>query len=244
MARWFDRKNMVPVALAFVAGGMIQAGIAWGSDATKPPVVFDEISVKRLNIVEPNGKFRLVLSNSERFPGLFMEGKEYKHHSRTGGGMLFFNDEGDEVGGMGFGSRKGPDGKASANGHIFFDQYKQDQTVGLLYSENDRKRTAGVRVWDRPNWSIGPLMEMSDRAAKAPTDAEKAKIRAEMMEYAKAQGDLGGERMFAGKLLDDAIVRLADKQGRPRLVMKVGADGAPTIEFLDETGKVVKKITQ
>src|SRR3546814_13361431 len=75
------------------------------ADSGPPKGVFDEISVKRINIVEPDGKYRLVLSNSERFPGLFMEGKEYKHHSRDGGGMLFFNDEGDEVGGLTFGSK-------------------------------------------------------------------------------------------------------------------------------------------
>ena len=65
-----------------------------------------------------------------------------------------------------------------------------------------------------------------------------------MLAYAQAKGGLGGERMFAGKQLEDAVVRLADKQGRPRLVMRVGADGAPSIEFLDETGKVVKRIAE
>jgi len=244
MARWFNRANLVPVMLAFTAGGLIQTGIAWGDRAGKPPANFDEINVGRINIVEPNGKYRLVMANSAKFPGLFMGGKEYKHHSRDGGGMLFLNDEGDEVGGMTFGSSIGPDGKISASGSMMFDQYKQDQTVGILYSENDKKRTAGVRVWDRPDWSIGPLMEMSDRAARAATPTDKANVRSEMLAYAQSQGGLGGERMFAGKQQEDAIVRLSDKQGRPRLVIRVGADGTPGIEFLDETGKVVKRITQ
>jgi hypothetical protein len=125
-----------------------------------------------------------------------------------------------------------------------FDQYKQDQTIGLQYSEQNGTRLAGLRVWDRPDYSIKPLMEMSDRAARAKDDAERQRLRGEMMAYAQARGGGGAERLFAGKAKGDAIVKLADPQGRPRLLLKVGADGAPSIEFLDEGGKVVKRITQ
>ncbi len=65
-----------------------------------------------------------------------------------------------------------------------------------------------------------------------------------MRAYAMANGGAGAERVFTGKTSDDAIVRLADKSGKPRLLLKVGADGEPSIEFLDPTGKVVKRITQ
>ncbi|QNQ08546.1 hypothetical protein [Sphingomonas alpina] len=228
--------------VAVGVGALLPAG--WAIATSGPPdASFGTINAARINIVEPNGKYRLVISNTPRFPGLFMGGKEYKHHNRKQGGMLFFNDEGDEVGGMGFGSRSA-EGHQSASASILFDQYKQDQTVGMVYAENDKQRTAGLRVWDRPDASIQPLMEMSDRASRASTDAEKDKIRAEMLAHAKANGGVGEERFFAGKQLDDAIVRLADKQGRPRLVMKVGADGQPVIEFLGADGKIVKRITQ
>jgi hypothetical protein len=233
-------KQVLIVAAALGAGAL--GSLAFASDPPAPKVAkFDEISVNRLNIVEPNGHYRLVLSNSKRFPGLFMEGKEYRHHSRTGGGMLFFNDEGDEVGGMSFGNN--PERK-SASGSIMFDQYKQDQTIGLQYAEEKGQRVAGLRVWDRPDYSIKPLMEMSDKAARAADDAERQRIRAEMMAYAKANGGGGAERLFAGKAQGDAVIKLADPQGRPRLLLKVGADGQPSIEFLDESGKVVRKIAQ
>ena len=127
---------------------------------------------------------------------------------------------------------------------ITFDQYKQDQTVSLLYRESGGEREAGMRVWDRPDTSIQPLMEMSDRAARAPNDAERQRIREEMRAYAMAHGGVGAERMFAGKVQGDAIVRLADPQGRPRLVLQVDASGAPSIQFLDENGAVVRTITQ
>lgn len=202
---------------------------------------FTELSVERLNIVEPNGRFRLVLANSARFPGLFMEGKEYQHHSRQGGGMLFFNDDGDEAGGLSISSRREGD-QVYAGSQIMFDQYKQDQTVGLVYSERNGQRQAGMRVWDRPDTSIEPLMVMSDQIAKASDDEERARLRQEMMDYAMAHGGVGAERFFAGKVLDDAIVRLADKEGRPRLQLRVDADGVPRVEFLDEAGVVVRQV--
>lgn len=236
----FIRKHLRTAWLAGITGGL--AFVAMSEAVPNPKVTsFDEINVRRINIVEPDGQYRLVIANSERFPGLFMGGKEYKHHSREGGGMLFFNDNGDEVGGLTFRSAKEGDGYAASAG-LMFDQYKQDQTVGVIYNDQNGRRTAGLRVWDRPNYSIEPLMEYSDRAARAETDAARQAIRKEMLDYAMARGGVGAERFFAGKTLQDAVVRLADKEGRPRLLLKVDEKGEPSVEFLDEKGKVVKRI--
>jgi len=241
-----------PLLLGWLA--LLTAGLAWtlwerhgasapaDDTATPTSARFTELDVERINIVEPNGNYRLVLANSARFPGLFMEGKEYKHHSRKAGGMLFFNDEGDESGGMTFSSSRDGD-NVSAGAGLMFDQYKQDQTVGVVYNEQNGRRQAGVRVWDRPDASIKPLMEMSDRAANATTDEEREQVRAEMLAHAQANGGVGAERFFAGKALDDAIVRLADKQGRARLLLRVDGEGQPRVEFLDTEGKVIKAIT-
>src|SRR3546814_21092770 len=147
--------------------------------------MIDEIGVKLINVVEPGGKYRLVLADSERFPGLFMEGKEYKDHSRDGGRMLFFNDEGDEVDGLTFASNTVGD-KRQARGSLMFDQYKQDQTVGIQYSEANVKRTAVLRVWALPDWSLTPLMEMSASAAAAPTASAHVRIPQEMPIYSMA----------------------------------------------------------
>src|SRR4029450_10167607 len=71
---------------------------------------FDEINVHRINVYEPDGTLPMVISNKARFPGLIIRGKEYPH-PRPQAGMLFFNDEGTENGGLIFGGRKGKDGK-------------------------------------------------------------------------------------------------------------------------------------
>jgi hypothetical protein len=59
---------------------------------------FDEINVKRINIIENDGTIRMVLSNKERqHPGR-IDGKDIDEREREAG-LLFFNDEGDECGG-------------------------------------------------------------------------------------------------------------------------------------------------
>jgi hypothetical protein len=85
---------------------------------------------------------------------------------------------------------------------------------------------------------------MMDAAARAPTEAERARVLKDMNEKAKALGGVFSERVFAGKDSDNAIVKLADKQGRPRLLLKVAPDGAASIEFLDEAGKIVRRFPE
>jgi hypothetical protein len=49
--------------------------------------------------------------------------------------------------------------------------------------------------------------------------------------------------VFVGKNADKAsTVSLADANGKPRLVITVGADGAASIEFLDADGKIMQRI--
>jgi hypothetical protein len=204
-------------------------------------VTFGTLNVQRLNVLEPDGKPRVIISNRKLFPGAYMGGKEYRHFSRDTGGFLFFNDEGDEVGGLIFDNNRTP-GARTASAGLSFDQYKQDETVVLNYAERNGFRSAGLSVSDRPDWPIEPVLEMSDRAARAGTPAERDAIKAEMKAYAKARGGVGANRLFAGKEQGDALVRLADKQGRVRLVMKVDDAGNPSIEFLDAAGKVTKRI--
>lgn len=237
--RLLDRKNIVFVWLTLISAGVVVSLTDVATSATKV-TNFDEINVRRINVIEPNGRPRVVISNSEIFPGLIWGGKEYKHDGRNKGGFLFFNDEGDEVGGMTFNSRR--DGENySADSGLMFDQWKQDQTVGLTYAEQNGKRRAGLRIWDRPDTPLLPVIEAMDKMNRAKTPEEKATIRKAAEETMKAQGPFG-ERLFAGKIQDDSMVKLADKQGRPRLVLKVSGAGEATVEFLSETGEVVKRI--
>ena len=63
---------------------------------------FEEIRVHRIDVVEPDGTLRMVISNRDRLPGVIVKGKELPKSGRPGAGMLFYNDEGSENGGLVF----------------------------------------------------------------------------------------------------------------------------------------------
>src|SRR5262245_50172581 len=72
---------------------------------------FEEIDVERINIVEKDGKLRMVISNRERqHPGV-VDGKIMPRPNGRPPGMIFFNHRGDEAGGLIFDENGG-------NGHF------------------------------------------------------------------------------------------------------------------------------
>jgi hypothetical protein len=45
-------------------------------------VSYREITVERINIVEPDGALRMVIANKALFPGIILKGKEHPHPNR------------------------------------------------------------------------------------------------------------------------------------------------------------------
>ena len=194
---------------------------------------FKEIDVQRINIVEPDGTVRLVLSDKALFPGILFKKKEYPHSDRKTAGLLFYNEEGTENGGLIFGGEKDKNGKISAYGHLSFDQYDQDQGLAIDSIEDDGLRKARISLWDRPDYSIGELLLLQARIKDLPQERQKA-------EYTKffAQREKAQPRLFLGRSDDGSVsLRLNDKQGRERLILEVTEDGAPVVRFLDQNGR-------
>jgi hypothetical protein len=204
---------------------------------------FTEIDVERINVVAPNGKPRLVISNAERAPDIIINGKTYHRSGRNEAGMIFYNEEGSENGGMGF-SGHTENGHVSADAGFMFDQYGQDQTVGLTYDEQDGRRSAGLRVWDRPDVPITVLADMVEPIKQMPNGPERTRRMAAVRDSAMKLNLGGAQRVFVGKQPNKtATVLLADAQSRPRLRLVVDSAGAARIEFLDQTGKVLRTIS-
>jgi hypothetical protein len=134
---------------------------------------------------------------------------------------------------LGFdGSEK--DGKAGAGALLAFDRFRQDQTVGIQYGESNGRYYAGLRVWDRPETSLGPLIEKLAALEKMNEGPEKTAALKALRELPG-----GAERVMVGRdSKQSAVVRLADTKGRARLKLSVDVSGAPKLEFLDESGKV------
>ena len=203
---------------------------------------FKEIDVQRINIVEPEGTLRMTISNHARMPDPVIGGKSYPLRSGTGGagaGLIFFNDEGNENGGLTFTGRKTGTGHSAGAG-LSFDQFNQDETVTLSYDDEEGERAAGLNILDRPEVSIQAFAESAMVYRALPDGPEKTKRLQAFKEREAKQGNYGGAtRMYAGKgSHKEAIVMLSDPHGRPRIRMKVDSLGAPTLEFLDSLGNV------
>src|SRR5206468_4437690 len=101
-----------------------------------------EIAVRRINVVEPEGKARLVISNKSRAPDAVLGGKTFKRQGGTSAGLIFYNQAGDEDGGLVF-SGAARNGRYEAGGALLFDQYHQDQGVGIQYRGDTGSRRPG-----------------------------------------------------------------------------------------------------
>lgn len=193
---------------------------------------FDVIDVQRINVREPDGTLRMVISNMAQFPGAIHHGKEYPH-DRPNAGMLFYNDEGTENGGLVFAGKTDADGNVEHFVHLSMDQYEQDQVVTLNNIESGGERISGLTVSDRPTeFSVEDLLQ----ARELP----EAELKAAMAKIHEGYA----QRLFAGRTrAEESVVTLSDADNNQRLRLKVEADGAASIEFLDAEGKVVGTIT-
>jgi hypothetical protein len=204
---------------------------------------FDELDVERLNIVEPDGKLRMTISNKERVPDPIINGKTYTgaRKGSKSAGIIFFNDEGDECGGLAYsGKASGTQGQAS--GALLFDQFHQDQTVGIMYSQSGDRRTAGFHVWDRPLTPASVLVDRMQAIDKMPDGAEKQKAL-DAIKTEAARGEWGMHRLFVGNNADGSTgLTVADRLGKQRIALLVDPKGAAHLQFLDEAGKTVYSI--
>lgn len=198
---------------------------------------FDEITVKRINIVEPDGKLKMVISNTNlQHPGMF-EGTLFPKRVRPPG-IIFFNEEQDEVGGLVYAGNK----VNGASLVLSVDQYKNDQVMQLQHlTEKNGDNKYGLQFWERDKKITYPeLRQTFDLLEKKGLNYEQK------LEYLKKQN--GGEpivapRMFVGKTYDrEAGMYIQDKFGVERLRVYVDSNNTPRIEVLDEKGEVVKDL--
>jgi hypothetical protein len=229
------------VSLTLLAGGGIFACTAVQRAHGRPH--FDEIDVGRINIVEPDGTLRLAISNKAHFPDNVIDGKTYTGRSGPKpAGMIFYNDAGDENGGLIWNGQKTADGY-TADGGLTFDQWRQDQTVELSYDDENGKRWAGLRIVDRPEKPLSLLLDQLVKARQLPEGPQRDSAMTAVREYAAANGLNSAERIVIGKdPTKAASVKLNDPNGKTRILIAVDSLGAPRLQFLDASGKVTYEL--
>lgn len=198
MTMFIERILVVYSAVLSTAFGVV---MLMGAKSPKPQA-FDDIQVHRINVVERDGTLRMVISNRDRLPGVIVKGKESRPFDRPAAGMLFYNDEGSENGGLIFGGRRNEKGEVvDSGGSLSFDKYEGKQIVQFAGVDDKTDRLAGFAVNDQHR------------------------------------------RIWVGRTEDGvASVSLMDPDGKKRIVMQVGADGTPSLVFLDNKGQTIQQL--
>jgi hypothetical protein len=235
--RFFRDPRFLPVYSGVVTAALLVLGLAAFAPRGTEDASFRSIDVQRIRLLEPDGTVRMIVASNARMPGLILHGHEYPHEARKAdgaAGMVFFDAEGTESGGLIYGGRRGPDGKLVRFGHVGFDQYGQDELMSLSASQEDGDRHAGIQFKDQPDWPLEDLVKLMDAHKDDPPEARQALAASFLREHAP----MHVQRAWLGRNDDgSSSLELKDAQGRARLVARVAADGTPALTFLDEDGK-------
>jgi hypothetical protein len=218
-------------------------------------VKFTEIDAERINIVEPDGKYRIVLSNRPRSIGPIYMGKPFGYEGGGRPGMLWFNDEGTENGGFTFTGTKCEDGTNkitkrpcrigtyNAQTHFTFDQFDQDQIFVMNYNDQNGTRRVGLTISDRHNENIFKQVQLRDSILKNTPDTAAAQAAIIRAFSGTPENPGNAERLYIGRdAAKNAILNMRDPQGKPRLRLVVDSLGGARIEFLDVSGRVTNTI--
>jgi hypothetical protein len=204
---------------------------------------FEVIDVERINIVEPNGHYRMVISNRPRSTGPIYKGKSFGYPGGTRPGIIFFNDEGTENGGLTFTGSADSTGRVRASTHLSFDQFNQDQVLNLDYADQNGQRLMGMSILDRADVDIFDLVAERDSIRQIQDTAMR---NAAMRRWAAPRNGvpLSARRLFIGRDRDRAAkLDLHDANGRVRLRLIVDSLGAARVEFLDANGAVMRSLS-
>ncbi len=207
------------------------------------------LNVERINIVNEDGTTVLAIANKQRIAAPRMDGKEYpvgmieREHVA---GMILFNEQGDEMGGLVFNSNELPDGRKYGTGHLSFDRYRDNQVINLEHTENIRGAVkSGLTIYDRSgNGSFGKNLDLiHEFKYDDVSDDRKKEIIREINEL-KKNGDLGQERLFLGSDNEVPQLTLKDESGTERLRLFIDSANEARIHFFDEDGELTHQFPE
>ena len=200
---------------------------------------FEEIDVERINVVEKDGKLKMVISNKERqHPGV-VDGKPIprEKEDKRPAGMLFFNERGDEVGGLVFSG----DIDKGQFGSLTFDKFRGDQTIAFQHLENKEGNYFAGLSFNDENITTPERTAKFEAIKKLPDEAARQAAFKEM----RNKGEFLVNRLAIGKGRNkSSFISLSDAKGKERIQISVAADGTPKINFLDEAGKVTYSLPE
>ncbi|WP_353196920.1 hypothetical protein [Parapedobacter defluvii] len=148
-------------------------------------------ATERLDIVDKNDTPLLSLSNPEHFPDPIIDGKTHKR-AVSPSGMVFFNEDGNEVGGMAFSKRD------SASLNAFVLDYSNADAIGMLVQE------------DKGAGSHRAAIQINDKGEKLGEGAHRISL----------QNENGTAGLFIMDRKGNVVIELSvDSVGKPTLLL-------------------------
>ena len=198
------------------------------------------LRAERVEIRERDGTVKAVLSNSAGW-----EGERTKEGVRFSG-LMFYNEEGQETGGLIYQGKAIPGGQDS-DVTLTMDQYRQDQNVYLNHTEHvdarGRDLSDGLTILSRPDWT-----KLKDEFATGKVVAALPASEQDAARMAATEaGKLSTRRLFLGakrgvkeqRPFDDAGLFIKNRLGRDAIRLYVDYDNRPHFEVYDRLGKSV-----
>jgi hypothetical protein len=203
---------------------------------------FRLIEAERINIRENSGVLRAALSNSAGF-------NEFQRAGRGGvtfSGLMFYNEEGQEEGGLVYSGKASPGGQ-DADVTLTMDQYQQDQNVYLHHEEHKDQRSVriedGLSINARPDWTgvkeeYKIYNEMGNLSSEQQDELRLKSLQA---------GKISSNRLFFGVKrgvkdnvpYDDTGIFIKNKWGRTAIKLYIDNDNKPHFEVYDPLGKSI-----
>lgn len=197
---------------------------------------FKNVDVERLNIVEKDGTIKMSLFNSKNMPPLIFEGEDILPGHRkddNNSGIMFYNGDGMECGGLIFGSKKKENGEYEAGLSLTFDQYNQDQVIQMSVIDMNGQQNYGLAVFDRPKENIKETINKLKKYEETEDTKEKEQLL-------KGLNKDNYRRMFMGKKANGEVsISMNDSQGKERIRMLIDKNDNPKLEFLNSRGEVI-----
>jgi hypothetical protein len=198
---------------------------------------FEEIVVKKITVVGEDNLPRMVLSNEARqHPGR-ANGKQMEKRERPAG-IIFFNDQGDECGGLVY-QIKSSAGKINSGMSFTLDNYKDDQVVQIIndeyYADGKAWIERGININQYPAGSN--LVERNKKINAINAIADEKERTTKLNELWEKEGPVN--RLFIGRTRGNSSgLFLAGPDGKPKLMIYVDENGEPKIQTFDDKGEV------
>lgn len=182
------------------------------------PKRFSTIDVERINIVEPDGTVKMIITNVDQFPtgnGTKINGIQTNPKRKQRAGMLFFNEDGIECGGLIYdGMKKGNEHRSGLS--LTYDQYNGDQVMQLL--NKDYKDGAGNR-------RVSTSLMFNDRSSDEAISEGKVGRGVPRVMLGKTRSQNNGLFLF-------------DDTGKPKAMFYIDKDNKPRLETYNDKMEV------